>query len=69
MKKAPCADCERKGCGSYHDQCEAYQEYKKNLRKAKKSIRDDYDPISSEEAFVHLPKKSLLREIGLRRVI
>ena len=27
MKKAPCVDCERKGCGSYHDQCEKYREY------------------------------------------
>lgn len=23
----PCKDCERKGCGSYHDQCAVYQDY------------------------------------------
>ncbi len=27
MKRSPCADCENKGCGAYHDKCEAYQEY------------------------------------------
>lgn len=25
----PCKDCERKGCGEYHAQCEAYIEYAK----------------------------------------
>lgn len=23
----PCKDCENKGCGTYHDQCEKYQQY------------------------------------------
>lgn len=23
-KKSPCADCPKKGCGSYHDICERY---------------------------------------------
>ena len=26
--KCPCANCEKKGCGSYHDNCKPYQEYK-----------------------------------------
>lgn len=30
MSKSPCKDCERKGCGSYHDECKVYQEYVKN---------------------------------------
>ena len=25
--KPPCMTCENKGCGAYHDQCEAYQKY------------------------------------------
>lgn len=25
----PCKDCERKGCGAYHSQCEQYQKYTK----------------------------------------
>lgn len=23
----PCKDCEKKGCGNYHSQCEAYLEF------------------------------------------
>lgn len=29
MCNAPCLTCDRKGCGSYHDQCEAYQNFRK----------------------------------------
>ena len=25
----PCKDCEKKGCGDYHSQCQEYLEYKK----------------------------------------
>lgn len=28
-----CMDCERKGCGSYHDECEKYQAEKEKIRK------------------------------------
>lgn len=24
----PCKNCERKGCGAYHDHCDKYQEYR-----------------------------------------
>ena len=27
MKRNPCLNCERAGCGSYHDECEEYQDY------------------------------------------
>ena len=35
----PCKTCDRKGCGSFHDSCEAYQEWsawneEKNRKKA-----------------------------------
>ena len=26
---APCKNCEKKGCGSYHDKCKAYQNFTK----------------------------------------
>lgn len=26
--KNPCKDCENKGCGIYHDECEKYQKFK-----------------------------------------
>ena len=29
---APCVDCARKGCGVYHDQCEAFQEYQRKVK-------------------------------------
>ena len=25
MWKSPCMNCERKGCGAYHDQCKKFQ--------------------------------------------
>lgn len=26
--KAPCIDCPERGCGTYHDQCKVYKQYK-----------------------------------------
>ena len=26
---APCKDCPKKGCGSYHSECEKYKEYQR----------------------------------------
>ena len=37
MMNAPCKGCERAGCGSYHDQCEKYQNYKRTVDAYKKS--------------------------------
>lgn len=33
MEKAPCAECENKGCGLYHDKCEKYKQYKEKHNK------------------------------------
>lgn len=30
----PCKNCEKSGCGTYHDQCKPYQEYIEEKRKA-----------------------------------
>lgn len=38
MMNAPCKGCERAGCGSYHDQCEAFQNYKQAVSTYKKSL-------------------------------
>ena len=27
MSDPPCKDCQRKGCGAYHSQCQAYKEW------------------------------------------
>ena len=44
---SPCLDCERKGCGSYHDKCEKYQAYKESkyqvfLKKKKEETIREY---------------------------
>lgn len=31
--KSPCKDCEKVGCGAYHDSCEKFLEYKKSKKK------------------------------------
>lgn len=43
----PCKDCPNKGCGSYHDKCQAYQDFvaerdKISENKVKKSGRVPY---------------------------
>ena len=30
---SPCKDCEKKGCGIYHSQCEKYLEFSANRQK------------------------------------
>lgn len=35
MLSSPCASCAKKGCGSYHDQCEKYAEFKNKSAKTK----------------------------------
>ena len=47
MITAPCKDCPRKGCGSYHDKCPEYQEYKtatkKESEEKKKRLKCEID--------------------------
>ena len=40
LNKSPCMDCENKGCGSFHDKCEKYIEYKKQRNKDFKKERN-----------------------------
>jgi hypothetical protein len=37
----PCKDCENKGCGSYHSQCERYIEYAKWKKRINELERND----------------------------
>lgn len=39
--EAPCGKCERKGCGSYHDICEKYMEYKRESEKKRELIMQE----------------------------
>lgn len=32
MIECPCRECERRGCGAYHDKCDKYQRYNEAQR-------------------------------------
>lgn len=61
--KGPCKDCENKGCGSYHDRCEKYQEYKQKIEKAREKRELEYISRIPDEARVRLPNKSGIRDV------
>lgn len=50
--KAPCLDCPKVGCGSYHDICPTYQEFRAikereySERKKRFHMRYDIDQIT-----------------------
>lgn len=48
--KCPCINCEMKGCGVFHDQCEPYQEYAK-------ARRDDRDDINKRYEFTRKKRR------------
>lgn len=54
MNSAPCKDCERKGCGSYHDQCPEYLAWKKELNEANEKARAKYN---NENVLLMRPKR------------
>lgn len=33
VEQAPCINCDRKGCGSYHSRCPKYQKFRKQKDK------------------------------------
>lgn len=57
MKPAPCMKCENRGCGTYHDVCPEYQDYKKYSEeyKAKKYAEKE------KEYFMRQNRKSAPR--------
>lgn len=54
MIKCPCKDCERKGCGPYHDVCEPYQDYCKNRTLNRKDIKRKYEGITNMKTYKHI---------------
>jgi hypothetical protein len=48
MKEAPCKNCEKRGCGNYHDKCEAYKQYKEQQNAVseskKKALMEEIPP-------------------------
>jgi len=45
--KAPCKECERKGCGAYHSECERYQQYLNAQNDYNKANHDRYKLYSA----------------------
>lgn len=43
MKVSPCKDCEKKGCGTYHDVCDKYQQYKVDRESMMKRVQKSSD--------------------------
>lgn len=37
----PCKDCERKGCGTYHDECQIYLEWKEKKKAIVEQLRNE----------------------------
>lgn len=48
MSNAPCKNCARKGCGSYHDECEKYQKYVNRQQEAYRKKEAAHDLMSFE---------------------
>lgn len=46
MYDAPCIKCERKGCGTYHDQCPEYIAYKNELKKLYEARKKEQDMMA-----------------------
>jgi hypothetical protein len=37
----PCKDCPKCGCGSYHDECEAYQTWTKERQERQRKLKEE----------------------------
>ena len=45
----PCKFCPKKGCGSYHDVCQKYQEWKAEREKARQWLRNQAPVVSERQ--------------------
>ena len=45
MPTPPCKYCEKKGCGSYHTKCEAYQKFKEKNEEISKERKKESEII------------------------
>lgn len=54
--RPPCKNCSKLGCGSYHDKCEPYQQWKEETRRNKErerraAVPDEYRSRILQKAF------------------
>ena len=47
----PCKDCDKKGCGVYHDECQPYQEFVKWKRAKNDEERKEKQRVYSMRKF------------------
>lgn len=57
--KFPCKDCPNKGCGSFHSQCEPYQE----AMKRNEELKAERDKNRETRDYVHENHKRIERYI------
>lgn len=58
----PCRECERKGCGTYHSECELYQAFlveNEKEKEVRKKIKED--KYNHREWKKELPKNNVFR--------
>lgn len=58
MIVSPCASCEKKGCGSFHDQCEKYAEFKNNSAKIKTARMQEAEKREADISLSRLMSRS-----------
>ena len=46
--KCPCIDCEKKGCGAYHDKCEPFKEWSRQNEESRKRRAMDRRDLSRD---------------------
>ena len=68
--RAPCEECTRKGCGSFHDQCKEYLEYRewiedKRKRKAKDTAYEGYRREGRNIAIRKAREKGALKKVWI----
>ena len=56
--KCPCKECPDKGCGSYHDQCEKYQEWISEQNNIKDKKKNDSIYYYFRKDMIHKTKRN-----------
>lgn len=65
IMKTPCKNCENSGCGSYHDRCEKYQEFKVERQKFLDE-KEKYNANEHVRALGHKRKHTKKATNGIR---
>ena len=47
--RCPCIECEKRGCGVFHDQCELYKKYTEERVLDRKDIKEKFDFVNNKQ--------------------